>query len=72
MSMLFRIDIFEKEVLIKQEYFNNLQDAKKYQELWSGYQRIPGAPWRVLLITENVDSAQHSKSRRGGKQNEAT
>ena len=63
MSMLFRIDIFEKEVLIKQEYFDNLQDAKKYEELWNGYQRIPGAPWRVLLITEKVDSRQHPRSK---------
>ncbi len=58
--MLFRIDIYEKEVLIKQDYFNNIQDAEKYQKLWNGYQRIPGVPWRASLITENVDAVQHS------------
>ncbi|MGE5445998.1 MAG: hypothetical protein ACM3SR_15635 [Ignavibacteriales bacterium] len=58
--MLFRIDIFEEKVLIRQEYFDNLQEAEKYQSLWNGYQRIPGVPWRVVLITENVDAVQHS------------
>jgi hypothetical protein len=57
--MSFRVDIFENGALVKQEHFDNLKDAKSFQDLWNGYQRISGAPWRALIITENADSAQY-------------
>ncbi|GEM_PF-1868185 len=48
--MPFRVDILENGEFVKREYFNNLQDAKSFQDLWNGYQRIPGVPWVALLI----------------------
>ncbi len=49
--MPFRVDILENGELIKREDFDTLEEAKSFQDLWNGYQRIPGAPWVAVLIT---------------------
>ena len=63
--MSFRVDIFENGVLVNQEHFDNLKDAKSFQDLWNGYQRIPGVPWRALIVAEDADSAQYPMSKSG-------
>lgn len=49
--MPFRVDILENGELIKRVDFDKLEEAKSFQDLWNGYQRIPGAPWVAMLIT---------------------
>jgi hypothetical protein len=56
--MPFRVDIFENGTLVKQEHFDNLNDAKSFQDLWNGYQRTPGVPWKALIVTEDTDYVQ--------------
>ncbi|MGE5444803.1 MAG: hypothetical protein ACM3SR_09410 [Ignavibacteriales bacterium] len=49
--MPFRVDILENGEFVRREPFDNLKDAKSYQDLWNGHQRTPGVPWTALLIT---------------------
>lgn len=64
-DMSFRVDIFENGVLIKQEHFDNIKDAKSFQDLWNGYQRIPGVHWRALIVTEDADPGEYTMPKSG-------
>lgn len=63
--MPFRVDILENGEFVRREHFDNLKDAKSYQDLWNGYQRTPGVPWRALLITEDADYVQYPMPKSG-------
>jgi hypothetical protein len=48
--MPFRVDILENGEFVRRENFDSFKDAKSFRDLWNGYQRIPGVPWRALII----------------------